>query len=332
MVSGAHTLYLFSAPASELYDFLAINRRIEDKNEGYQRALSGGRVAAITRFIASGNTIPTALIASLDAGAAFDDSSNELVVPPGSRVGWVIDGQHRLAGAHEAAKIGSNVNIPVVAFIGLSQEDQINQFITINREARGVPTSLYLDLLGSLRNKKPQDEARERASDIAIQLRRDETSPIYERIVVTRPPKSGELSLTNFVRKVAPLIIRDRGFLSNYFEMEQRRIIDNYFKGMRNVYDDEFRRSDPIFFRTIGFGAMLNTLPIFFSTCLAQYKGFSVDDTTKAFKKVGDLPFDNWREMGSGNAAELQAGEDVRAAIEIAFKRDDATSGGVLRL
>ncbi len=166
-----------------------------------------------------------------------------------------------------------NVNIPVVAFIGLSQDEQINQFITINREARGVPTSLYLDLLGSLKNKKPQDEARERASDIAVQLRRDENSAIYDRIVVVRPPKAGELSLTNFVRKVAPLIIRDRGFLSNYFEIKQRRIIDNYFKGMRNVYDDEFRRSDPIFFRTIGFGAMLNILPLFFSTCLTSIRG-----------------------------------------------------------
>jgi DGQHR domain-containing protein len=332
MKTGTHQLYMFSAPASELWDFLAINRRVEDKDEGYQRAISSGRVAAIARFFAAGNTIPTALIASLDTGAAFDQTSGELVIPAGSDVGWVIDGQHRLAGAHQATKNGVNVNIPVVAFIGLSLEEQINQFITINREARGVPTSLYLDLLGYLRNKRPQDEAKERASDIAIQLRRDETSPIYDRIVVTRSPKSGEISLNNFVRKVAPLIIRDRGFLSNYFELEQRKIIDNYFKGMRNVYHEEFRRIDPIFFRTIGFGAMLNALPIFFSTCLAQYKGFSADDATKAFREIGDLPFENWREMGSGNAAEVQAGEDVKAAIEIAFKRDDAEGGGVLRL
>jgi hypothetical protein len=36
--------------------------------------------------------------------------------------------------------------------------------------------------------------------------------------------------------------------------------------------------------------------------------------------------------MGSGNAAEIQAGEDVRTAIEIAFKRDNEMNGGVLRL
>ena len=193
MKAGTHTLYMFEAPASELWSFLAINRQIEDKDEGYQRALSSGRVAAIARFITTGkNTIPTALIVSLDTGASFDEDAGELVIPEGSGVGWVIDGQHRLAGAHEATRSGVDVNIPVVAFIGLSFDEQVNQFITINREARGVPTSLYLDLLGYLRNKKPQDDAKERASDIGIQLRRDETSPMYERIVVTRSPKSGE--------------------------------------------------------------------------------------------------------------------------------------------
>ncbi len=222
-----------------------------------------------------------------------------------------------------------DVNIPVIAFIGLSVEEQINQFITINREAKGVPTSLYLDLLGSLKNKNPQDIAKERASDIGVQLRRDETSSFFERIVVTRPPRYGEISLTNFVRKVAPLILRDKGFLATYFEIEQRRIIDNYFKGMYNVYTDEFRRDDPIFFRTIGFGAMMNVLPIFFSTCLAQFKGFTVDDVTRAFKQMGDLPFDSWRQMGSGSQAEILAGEDVRTSIELAFKRDKAGGGGI---
>lgn len=330
--SGDHKLYLFAAPASELFAMLAINRRSEDKNEGYQRALSGGRVSAITKFIRAGNTIPTALIVSLDKGASFDEKKGELTIPGGPDVGWVIDGQHRLAGAHEAAESGKDIAIPVVAFIGLSQDEQINQFITINREARGVPTSLYLDLLGFLKNKKPQDVARERASDIGVELKRDETSCFFEKIVVTRAPSAGEMSLTNFVRKAAPLILRDKGILASYFEPEQRRIIDNYFKAMRNVYVDEFRRPDPIFFRTIGFGAMMNALPVFFSTCLAQFKGFTVNDATKVFKQIGDLPFDSWRQMGSGNAAEIQAGEDVRAAIEVAFKRGEDGGTGTIRL
>jgi DGQHR domain-containing protein len=190
--AGKHKLYLFAAPASDLYGMLAISRRSENKDEGYQRALSGGRVRAIKTFIRAGNTVPPAIIVSLNDGATFDATKGEIQIPSGSDVGWVIDGQHRLAGAHEAAQEGYDVVIPVVAFVGLSQDEQINQFITINREARGVPTSLYLDLLGALKNKKPQDIAKERASDIGIQLRRDENSSFYERIVVTRAPRQGD--------------------------------------------------------------------------------------------------------------------------------------------
>ncbi len=45
------TLYLFKAHASLLYKMLSINRRVEDKDEGYQRALSVSRVGAIAKFM-----------------------------------------------------------------------------------------------------------------------------------------------------------------------------------------------------------------------------------------------------------------------------------------
>jgi hypothetical protein len=47
-----HTLYLFTAKASTLFASLSINRRIEDKDEGYQRVLAPSRVNAIARYVA----------------------------------------------------------------------------------------------------------------------------------------------------------------------------------------------------------------------------------------------------------------------------------------
>ena len=35
LMQGPHCLYLFSAPASKLWEFLSINEKIEDKDEGY---------------------------------------------------------------------------------------------------------------------------------------------------------------------------------------------------------------------------------------------------------------------------------------------------------
>lgn len=77
------TLYAFKAKASSLYGSLSTNRRIEDKDEGYQRTLSPARVQAITRYITQQKKpIPGAVIVCLDK-ASFDRKKGELTIPPG---------------------------------------------------------------------------------------------------------------------------------------------------------------------------------------------------------------------------------------------------------
>ena len=230
-----------------------------DKDEGYQRILSESRIRSISDFVDQHYTIAPAIVVSMH-GARYDEETEELEIPHKSGSGWVIDGQHRLAGA---AKASNDIELPVVAFLDLDLDNQIFQFVTINRTAKGVPTSLYLDLLKHLPpTKKPAEMAKDKAADIANALRRDEESPLFNRITII-PPKPGQtISLTNFVRKVAPLVQTDpvRSPISSYSLLEQKKIIDNYFKGLR-IHDPQlFRYSPSIVFRTVGFGALLNAL------------------------------------------------------------------------
>lgn len=324
-------LYAFKAKASVLYAALSINRRIEDKDEGYQRTLSPARVQAITRYITQHKKpIPGAVIVCLDK-ATFDPNKNELRIPSGKDVGWVIDGQHRLAGAEEADRLGTSIELPVIAFLDLSKEKQIEQFVTINREAKNVPTSLYLDLLRELpASKNPAEIAKERAADLATQLRRDENSPYHEKIVVATSPKPGQLSLTNFVRKIAPLVTPERGTLSLYTEMEQQSVISNYYKGLQQVFPKEFEARDSVFFRTVGFGALWNVFPVFFNLALKNYQGFQVKDVVAIFKLIDGFDFSGWRQLGSGNQAEQIAAEDVKTSLMYAFKEDNKP--GLLRV
>lgn len=327
MQQSVNTLYIFKARASALFKVLSINRRIEDKDEGYQRALSPSRVQAITRYITQKKAIPGAIIVSFD-DATFDKKKGEITIPAGSDVGWVIDGQHRLAGAEEAARLGTDVDLPVVAFVGLSKEKQIEQFVTINREAKNVPTSLYLDLLRELpSSKKPAEVAKERAADLATQFRRDEDSPFFERIVVTISPKVGQLSMTNFVRKIATLVTPEKGILSVYTEREQQAVISNYYKALRQVFSKEFEAKDSIFFKTLGFGALWNVFPIFFNLTIKNQQGFQVRDAIAILKRVQNFDFSGWKQLGSGNQAEQIAGEDFKAALLIAFSGEDAQTG-----
>ncbi len=325
---SGHKLYVFKAKASVLFAALSINRRIEDKDEGYQRVLSPSRVQAITRYITQKRSIPTAIVISFDK-ATFNASKNELRVPPGTDVGWVIDGQHRLAGADVAARGGIDIEMPVVAFIGLTTDSQVTQFITINREAKNVPTSLYLDLLGKLPNKSAADTAKERAADLATQLRQSEDSPFFDKIVVTIAPKKGQISLTNFVRKIAPLVTQDRGILGGNSEREQRAVISNYYKGLSQVFPREFDAKESMFFKTVGFGALWNAFPTFFQLALNHQKGFEVKDVVTIFKRIASFDFSSWKEFGSGNAAENLAGEDLKTSLLIAFTAEDGTTGAL---
>lgn len=316
---GKTTLYVFSANAKQLWSLVQINQRDSNKETGYQRLLSPSRLRSITRFISSGSPVPTSILLSLSKAKVSSDG-RQLTVTNAPDSGWVIDGQHRLAGAHQSTK---DIELPVVAFLDLDEDSQIEQFVTINKEAKGVPTSLYYDLLSRLPQKSSADLAKERAADLANELKKDEESPFFGRIVVTSSPQKGEISLTNFVRKIAPLLLDGRP-LHIYTAPEQAQIINNYFAGLRLAQPSKFNKSS-VFFQTLGFGALINALPTAMNLCLKHYKAFKVSDVGSLFKEISHFDFDAWQSMGTGSAAEIQAGEDLKIELRDAF---DSPSGG----
>lgn len=319
---GGATLYALSVPAKTLWSVVGINTREADKDKGYQRVLSSSRVRSIAKYIDGKNPIPTSILVSFGDAAKVDKDGTTMLITANPDAGWVIDGQHRLAGAHMADK---EIELPVIAFIGLDIEEQIKQFITINKEAKGVPTSLYYDLLSHLPVKSAADRAKERAADIAAELRKDDESPFFGRVVITTAPKKGELSLNNFVRKVYPLLLDGRA-LSTYSMQEQKLIIANYYKGLQVAFPTYFAKQSSIFFQTIGFGGLMNALPTFLSLCIKTHKAFKVDDVAKVFAEIKHFDFSAWEKFGTGTAAEAQVGEDLKGDLLAAF---ETPGGGV---
>ncbi len=263
--------------------------------------------------------------------ADFVEPKKELTIPAGSDVGWVVDGQHRLVAASLAAREGTEIELSVVAFVGLSAERQIEQFITINKEAKSVPSSLYLDLLKRLPNKRSVDAPKERAADLATLLRKSEDSPFFQRIVTTTAPKEGQISLVNFVRKVAPFVTPERGLLAPYPEKDQVGILANYFQGLGQVFTEEFESPTSIFFKTLGFGALMNVFPAFFTLTLKERQGFRVSDVVSVFQQVQSYSFDAWKQAGTGSQGEIFAGEDLKTSLNWAF-RDKTGTGSSIKL
>jgi len=321
---GEHRFFVFVMHAEQLWAMASISRRHDTKDEGYQRVLSNSRVDAASRFILSGEPIPNSILLALE-GATFDEESQELVIPAGEDIGWVIDGQHRLAASHLAAEQGHNIELCVVAFLDAEIEFQISQFVTINKEAKGVPTSLLYSLLRHLPgDKKPAEVAQELAAEIANTLRKKKNSALKDRIVITTSPKRGsQISITNFVRKVAPLVHPERGPLRIYTLNEQIDIIDIFFGGIKEAFPEQWKTTENIFFQTIGFGAMMNVFEEVFQTNLASKGRFHKTDVAEYFRQISDFNFRQWTSYGSGNKAELQAAQDIRVDLNRAQLRGE---------
>jgi DGQHR domain-containing protein len=309
---GDYDLIFFVAPAKDIWNHFAINRRIENKDDGYQRTLSLSRVKQIARYVEKGNTLPLSILVSLEKDK-YKYQSGKVFIKNEKDVGWIIDGQHRVAGAHESKL---DIDIPVISFIELNVENQINQFVTINKEAKGVPTSLYYDLLKHLPIGTPSERAKERSVDIANSLRGNEESPFYGKIVSVTAPKKGELSLSAFAKKISPIIYENKGFFSTYSLNEQVGILDNYYKAIKNTFPQFYKDDDSIFFKTTGFGALIRVLPHIFSHTLKIRKGFTVADITSTLNEIKHFNFDEWKKMGTGNVAEIQAADELREEIE----------------
>ncbi len=194
----------------------------------------------------------------------------------------------------------------------MTDKEQVEQFITINDEARGVPRSILLDLNRRLSfAKSEKDISEDRASDIGNALRRNPDSIFFNRITVVESPKSGQVSLGNFVRKVAPLVHPTKGILRTRSFIEQTRIIENYFSAFRDVFPGEWRKANNVFLKTVGFGALMNAFEDVYIRTRDLYKGFRVNDIAKLLKPIVGFDFGKWTQYGTGNKAEQAAGKDL---------------------
>ena len=306
------TLCMFSCSAKRLESITQVNQRDEDVDDGYQRVVSEQRADKIAEFVDAENYIPTSVLISF-THAKLSEDKTKLIVKNRKDAGWVIDGQHRIIGASRAT---SDIMLPVVAFTDLELSGQINCFVTINKEARGVSSSLYLELLKNLPGKQNAvEDAKKRGVDLAHLLKVDEESPFYGRIVSTTSPKGGEISLTNFVRKLQPILKINGGALSPYSDEKRCKILNAFYRGLQQVFPAEFKNmSQCIFFKTIGFGVMMGVFPTVLQLTLAKHNGFRVAHAIDTLGAIDDYDFSSWRRM-TGSGAESAITEELRTAL-----------------
>ena len=210
---GGNTYYSFSIEPEKLLKIGYVLHRNEANKRmmpTYQRLIKKKRLTDVQNFVNLGGYFPNSIIISLDTGGKglqFDLASTKyettiskigtLHLPRKYRSAYIIDGQHRLYG-YSGSKYASKNTIPVVAFVDLAREQQIQLFMDINENQKAVSKSLrvtlHADMLWVSDDYNEQRQALR--SKIAQKLGEEDTSPLFGRVVVGENEKTAIKCIT----------------------------------------------------------------------------------------------------------------------------------------
>ncbi|MFD2233811.1 DGQHR domain-containing protein [Phaeospirillum tilakii] len=221
--------FLTALDAKTLFPLCRVERVASNPHEGFQRQLDAPRARRIAKYLED-RIIPGAIILSVQNNfpAIYDSSTGELEISdePGSLL--VIDGQHRLYGAHIASTSpqGINVVLPVCIISGLSLTDEVQYFIDINSTAKGVPRTLRIELTKFLVKQDSIDDIRLR---LFKDLNTEPDSPLCGRLSAEqRGP--GYLSHVPFELAMNKILPGDR--LKDLDYNQKKALLKNYVSGV----------------------------------------------------------------------------------------------------
>ena len=213
---GEDTFYTFLIRPDELLKIAYIGHKASRDIENlatYQRMLQPHRLRKIAKYINDRGKFPTNIVLNLKTRKGsklrFDEKEKHgdqawgtLHLPPNYASAWIIDGQHRLYGYVYAREAGGfkdeSTALPVLAYENLPAEKEMNLFIDINSKQVKVRTSLLVELYADLHwcSSNPDEAFQALHSRIASRLNSTNTSPLYERMVVTGKRKTRHRCLT----------------------------------------------------------------------------------------------------------------------------------------
>jgi len=230
-----YNLYVFIADGKEISKQVGVRRmkwhKGKFKTEGFQRALDMTRVNEIGVYLSKNPILPNALVVAFEEGtlqfvplpgqrqnsaarfghltvrAKYIDRDGELVpLPESERIGYVIDGQHRLKGIESCTLPEGSFPVIISAFHKVDARFQLGQFYALNQT---VPISRAL--LALLRRElglqlSPREAYKKAISDVCESLQSKPGSPFEPEKYVGSPIYPGPLKITVVERMIETAI------------------------------------------------------------------------------------------------------------------------------
>ena len=272
---------------------------------GYQRHLSESRAKKIAHYIDNGNLIPGSIVMSAQksAGFRYSDKTGKISFfnEPGNF--FVIDGQHRLYGAHLAQE---DPKFIVTIFDDLELQGEVQYFLDVNSTQRGVPKTLQLEILKFSEPEESQEQIRIK---LFKELNENPESPLCGKLSSTKSVV-GKLTHVPFKKTTDSL------FKMSVFKQastdQKAKLLMNFLNAVEVVLSDigkEDRLTNAAFFRALflSFREVLNISRL-------KYENYKTESISKVLEP---LKYIDWEtHSGTNNAAISALGEHIVSLIE----------------
>ncbi|MET3297393.1 UNVERIFIED_ORG: DGQHR domain-containing protein [Bacillus proteolyticus] len=289
---GKFEYHLCKISSNVLKKISYISRRDEDKEVGFQRLLNKPRGKLIQKYYENNGAIPSPIILSAKSEAELEVIDSNIVFHEKEKSFLIIDGQHRFYAINELTK---DIEIPVVIFSGLSIQDEVNLFIDINTNQKGVPSALLLDIK-TLSDKENDNEKRVR--ELFDHL--NENSVLKGKLLASSS-KPGYISRTAF--NEVTLGIFESGLLRDENNNIIFKTVVNYLAAFEKMYEE----SDPTatLTKTIFFKVAFRLFDVVIKTALTEYENVKVESIYNIIEPLAAIEYQNYTGTNKQTEARL---------------------------
>ena len=307
-------LYVFKLTAEEIHNHFVVSRRLEDKEEGYQRIVKEKKIKEIVAYLSGKSSdsypsiLPSNILIALD-NIEYDETTKELTIKDNQNgyKGLIIDGQHRAKGGYE---FNSKFELLIVAIGDLEPKHQARLFITINKTQTPLPTSLYMDLISTTSDEDIRDNlneetitAEQKATEIIRDLNSNDDSCLKDLIAMTGE-ESKKISLSSIMPFVKEYINYTNGKFKGYSFNQQVQIFINYFNAIKVVYENDWEKGSV--FKTTVLGGLIKSLGDVFDVTHTMHKDFKENSIIYVLAKIQETTLESLA-SGIGGGVQAQA-------------------------
>ena len=293
MAQDNRMIAIGSISTSKLAKLYRVDRLNQKNNpDGYQREPVLTRVNSLVKELKAKRVdLPTAILLNLREFQPSKHISNDGGMPTNLVLCeydhlYVVDGQHRveslIALFEENPDVWGSYAIPFVCLLGADLNSEMTEFHVVNSNAKSIGTGLAMELL------KRRAEASEIVRDQLVETGRvwiDTASKLTDALKKTElwtgkiqfpgQSKTGTLITNNgMVTSLRPLVEQPGYFQSVGDPVQQSRILDAYWKGIKTVLPETMAEPDRFNLqRTLGttalHGVLVNVLAVMVSQGLS---------------------------------------------------------------